>query len=47
MCIRKRDLDTVRNGNFELPEGVVIRYFHQKKNHDGMSIDPASQNGSK
>ena len=26
MCIRKKDMDTVKSDSFELPEGVVIRY---------------------
>ena len=46
ICIRKKDMATVKSDNFELPEGVVVRYFFQKRNNDGAPIIPLNQNGS-
>ena len=46
MCIRKKDMERVKSDNFEIPEGVVIRYFYQKKNNDGVTISLNNENGS-
>ena len=46
LCIRKKDMDKVKSDNFELPEGVVVRYFFSKKNNDGAPINPLTNNGS-
>ena len=46
MCIRKNDMEKVKRDDFEIPEGVVIRYFYQKKNNDGAPILYSNENGS-
>ena len=37
LCIRKKDLDTVKDAEF-WPEGVVVRKYFNKFNRDGAAI---------
>ena len=43
LTIRKKDFDTMQSDAFELPEGVVVRRFFQKRNHDGEPITSGNQ----
>ena len=41
LCIRKKDLDTIKDPNF-WPEGIVVRRFFRKQNADGGAMQLVS-----
>ena len=41
LCIRKKDLDSIKDPNF-WPEGIVVRRFFRKQNADGGAMQPVS-----
>ena len=45
LCIRKKDMDQVKESDF-WPEGVVLRKFFQKLNRDGVTDTSNNNNGS-
>ena len=45
VSIRKKDFE-IMSEVFELPEGVVVRKFFPKRNHDGAPITSSNNNGS-
>ena len=42
ICVRKKDIETIKNDDF-WPEGIHMRKFFHKANGNSVSTDPSSQ----
>ena len=42
ICVRKKDVETIKNEDF-WPEGIHMRKFFHKAKNNGVTTDPSSQ----